>query len=91
MPESLAKFQELKYNNPDKFEVLNNQVNNAYLDMDYATVKQKIGKMSNEKVRKWYDKNVRAIATADYSNMTLEEHARTAFEMRNRLESKLVI
>jgi len=88
MPKNLAEFQELKYNNPDRFEALNNQADNAYLDMDYETIKKKIGKLSNVKVRKWYDKNVRAIATADYSNMTLEEHARAAFEKRNEIREQ---
>ncbi len=88
MPKNLAEFQDLKYNNPDRFEALNNQADNAYLDMDYETIKKKIGKLSNVKVRKWYDKNVRAIATADYSNMTLEEHARAAFEKRNEIREQ---
>lgn len=83
MPDTLDKFQELKYNKTEQYEALKARKENAYLDMPYDEVIDKVGLLSNQKVRMWYNKNVHDIGNQIDTSKPLEFQARQAFELRN--------
>lgn len=88
MPYDLDKFQEMKYTNVDKYEELKKRKDNAYLGMNFDQVKEKIGLLSNTKARTWYYNNVHELKSYIDSNLSFEEKARAACNMRNAFKEE---
>lgn len=88
MPGSLDKFQQLKYNNTEEYERLKSQKENAYLDMTYDEVKEKVGLLPNDKARRWYNKNVHDIPNRIDMTKPLKEQAQQACDLRNQYRTQ---
>ena len=88
MPKDIDTFQEMKYNEIKKFEELKTRKDNAYLDMDFDTVIERVGTLPNNKVRKWYNKNVHSIPNQLDKTKSLKEQAIQACELRNKFRTE---
>lgn len=83
MPRSLEAFQNLKYNNSDKWNDFKRRKQDALNRMDFADMDDLRGTLGNKEVRQWYKYHDEHIPDLLDTSQPLEEQARQACELRN--------
>ena len=83
MPRSLEAFQNLKYNNSDKWNDFKSRKQDALNRMDFADMDDLRGTLGNKEVRQWYKYHDEHIPDLLDTSQPLEEQARQACELRN--------
>ena len=84
VPETLEKFQKMKYNNTEKWNNLKSKKQEALNKMDFDDMGNLIEKLGNKEVRQWYKAHDEKILDLVDKTIPLEQQARQAFEMRNQ-------
>lgn len=84
VPESLAEFQEMKYNDVEKWERLKREKQDTLNQMDFSEMNDLKGKLSNKETRLWYKAHDSKIPDLADSSLPLRERAKQAFELRNQ-------
>ncbi|WP_269477769.1 minor capsid protein [Hominibacterium faecale] len=82
IPESLEKFQRLKYNNPKEWERLKAAKQERLNQLDFSQMDALIGKLGNKEVRSWYKAHDEKIPSLIDKSLPLEQQARQACELR---------
>lgn len=80
---SLEEFQEMKYNDIEKWEELKRGKQEAINNLSDKKITRLNGLLGNQEVRRWYKHHDEMIPTLIDSTKSLEEQARTAHELRN--------
>lgn len=84
VPETLEEFQNMKYNNTEKWNNLKSKKQEALNKMDFDDMGNLIEKLGNKEVRQWYKAHDEKILDLVDKTIPLEQQARQAFEMRNQ-------
>lgn len=84
VPNNLADFQKLKYNDPEKWEKLKREKQERLDSTPYKKLSRLDGKLGNLEVRSWYKHQNELIPEKVGKSGSLEERAKRAFEMRNQ-------
>lgn len=83
VPDSLAKFQKMKYNEPEKWETLKTEKQDRLNRMDFPEMGKLKGKLGNMETRLWYKSHDEKIPDRIDSSLPLRDQAEQAFNMRN--------
>lgn len=83
VPESFVRFQDMKYNDPEKWEKLKADKQNKLNAMEFSEMGNLKGTLGNGEVRAWYKAHDERIPELLDSSAPLEQQARQACEMRN--------
>ncbi len=83
IPDSLVKFQEMKYTDPKKWNELKNRKQETINAMDIETVKRLNGMLGNKETRLWYKIHDESIPGIIDTSRSLHEQAKQAHELRN--------
>lgn len=84
IPETLEEFQNMKYNETEKWNHLKSKKQEALNKMDFDDMGNLIEKLGNKEVRQWYKAHDEKIPDLVDKTIPLEQQARQAFEMRNQ-------
>lgn len=84
VPETLEEFQNMKYNETEKWNDLKSKKQEALNKMDFDDMGNLIEKLGNKEVRQWYKAHDEKIPDLVDKMIPLEQQARQAFEMRNQ-------
>ena len=84
VPETLEEFQNMKYNEIEKWNHLKSQKQETLNKMDFDDMGNLIEKLGNKEVRQWYKAHDEKIPDLVDKTIPLEQQARQAFEMRNQ-------
>lgn len=84
IPKSFEDFQKLKYNNSKKWESLKAEKIDRIKALEYSPKLNKT--LSNFEVRSWYHARMENIPNLIDTTKTIEEQAKQAFDMRNRVK-----
>lgn len=84
VPETLEEFQNMKYNETEKWNNLKSKKQEALNKMDFDDMGNLIEKLGNKEVRQWYKAHDEEILDLVDKTIPLEQQARQAFEMRNQ-------
>lgn len=84
IPETLEEFQNMKYNEIEKWNHLKSKKQEALNKMDFDDMGNLIEKLGNKEVRQWYKAHDEKIPDLVDKTIPLEQQARQAFEMRNQ-------
>ncbi|MEG2323491.1 MAG: hypothetical protein RSB80_03915 [Anaerovoracaceae bacterium] len=87
IPSTLGTFQEMKYNNSNKWGTLKVAKQEKLNQMTFEEMGQLVGKLGNGEARLWYKTHMGAIAEQIKDIHLLEERAREAFELRQCIRS----
>lgn len=85
IPETVEKFQELKYNDLTEWERLKASKQDRLNQMDFSEMDGLIGKLGNQETRLWYKAKTKNITERIESVEPLEAKARKAFELRSEI------
>lgn len=88
MPDSLDKFQKMKYNKNEKWEDLKSKKQQALNKMDFSDMERLKGKLGNKEVRQWYKAHDEKIPDLLDKTLSLEKRARQACELRNQYRTQ---
>lgn len=85
IPDSLEKFQNLKYTNTKEWERLKAAKQDQINQMDFHEMNGLVGKLGNKEVRSWYKAQIAKIDDKIPHQASLEQQARTAFTLRREI------
>lgn len=85
IPETVEKFQELKYNDLTGWERVKASKQDRLNQMDHSEMSGLIGKLGNQETRLWYKSQTKTIAEQIAGVESLEAKARMAFELRSEI------
>lgn len=88
IPDSLDKFQDMKYNEAEKWEKLKIQKQDQLNALDFPDMENLRGKLGNKEVRQWYKAHDEKIPDLIDKTLPLDQQARQAFEMRNQYRTQ---
>lgn len=93
VPDSLDKFQKMKYNETEKWEELKSQKQETLNKMDFADMEKLKGNLGNKEVRRWYKAHDEKIPDLIDKTLPIEEQARMAcrFRNENRTNARLLM
>lgn len=83
MPRSLEAFQDMKYNDSEKWSDFQSRKQDTLNRMDFADMGDLRGTLGNKEVRQWYKYHDEHIPDLLDTSKPLEEQARQACELRN--------
>lgn len=83
IPERFTDFQDMKYNEPERWEQLKAQKQERLNQMDFSEMGELKQKLGNREVRIWYKAHDEQIHGLVDPSLPLEQRARQACEMRN--------
>ena len=83
MPRSLEAFQDMKYNDSEKWSDFQSRKQDTLNRMDFADMGDLRGTLGNKEVRQWYKYHDEHIPDLLDTSKPLEERARQACELRN--------
>ena len=81
-PETFAKYQGLKYNNPEKWQSFVDSKQDRLDQMDFADMGRLKERLGNKEVRSWYLAHDVKIPDMIDKSQPIEIQARQAFELR---------
>ncbi|MEG1136393.1 MAG: minor capsid protein [Anaerovoracaceae bacterium] len=84
IPSTLGKFQEMKYNNSNKWGTLKSIKQEKLNQMDFKDMKNLVGKLGDKEARMWYKVHDEKIPGLIDRALPLEWQARQACELRNQ-------
>lgn len=84
IPSTLGKFQEMKYNNTNKWETLKAAKQEKLNRMDFKDMGNLVGKLGDRESRIWYKVHDKKIPRLIERTLPLEGQARQACELRNQ-------
>lgn len=84
IPKSFEDFQKLKYNDVNKWESLKAEKIDRIKSLDYSPRLNKT--LNNYEVRNWYHAHMENIPNLIDTAKTIEEQAKQAFDMRNKIK-----
>lgn len=84
IPETIERFQDLKYNDPARWETLKAFKQKRLDQMDFSEMGGLIRKLGNKEVRSWYKTCDEKIPELIDKSLPLEGQARQACELRNQ-------
>ena len=84
MPRSLAAFQNMKYNDSEKWSDFQSRKQDTLNRMDFADMDDLRGTLGNKEVRQWYKYHDEHIPDLLDRSRPIEDQARQAFELRNQ-------
>lgn len=88
VPESFAKFQDLKYNNSEKWNEIKSGKQDALNQRDFKDMSSLVGKLGDKEARLWYKAKMNEIPEKINTNQALELQAREAHTMRNDVRTQ---
>lgn len=83
-PESLVKFQDIKYTDSEKWNALKRDKEEALKHMDYSDISNLNGRLTDRETRIWYKAQDEKIPSLIGKDLSLEQQARQACELRNQ-------
>lgn len=83
IPKSFVKFQDLKYNDSEKWDEIKAEKQDRLNQMDFTDMNGLIGRLGNKEVRLWYKSKMNEISGKLDNTQPLEQQARQAHFMRN--------
>ncbi len=83
VPDTLDKFQDMKYNEAEKWAELKENKQAALNKKDFSEISQLKGRLGNGEVRRWYKTKDMAIPEKLDKSLPLREQAMQAHELRN--------
>lgn len=87
-PETFAKYQGLKYNNPEKWQSFVDSKQDRLDQMDFADMGRLKERLGNKEVRSWYLAHDVQIPDMIDKSQPIEIQARQAFELRNTFRTQ---
>lgn len=87
-PKSFASFQELKYNNIEKWNELKASKQGVLNSKDFEEIKGLKGKLGDREARAWYDAHDKGIPSLIDRERPIEEQARQAHGLRNQYRTQ---
>lgn len=88
IPEKLDDFQDMKYNNSEKWDEIKTQKQDALNKMDFSDMEGLKAKLGNKEVRLWYKAHDEKIPDLIDKSLPLREQAKQAFELRNQYRTQ---
>lgn len=88
VPESFAKFQNLKYNDSDKWNSLQATKQDRINQMDFKNMDGLVKSLSDKETRQWYKVHDEAIAAKIDTSKPIKEQAQQAHAMRNEYRTQ---
>lgn len=88
LPNSLEKFQGLKYNNSDEWYNLKAHKQDELNKMNFENMGALVGKLGNKEVRVWYDFKDKGIPDIIDTAKPIEQQAKQAFGLRNSFRTQ---
>lgn len=89
VPVSIDDFQNLKYTNNEKWEILKKQYTESFITKDYDSIssvfKSNTSDLKTRQWYKWHDENIPNIID---KNASIEQQARQAHELRNTFRTQ---
>ena len=86
--ETFAKYQGLKYNNPEKWQSFVDSKQDRLDQMDFADMGRLKERLGNKEVRSWYLAHDAKIPDMIDKSQPIEIQARQAFELRNTFRTQ---
>lgn len=83
MPETFEKFQEMKYNNGEKWDALKVGKQDRINQMEFSEMGGLVGKLGDKETRVWYKSHDEKIPDLIDRTKPLEEQAKQACKLRN--------
>lgn len=84
IPDTIEKFRELKYNNPNEWERLKAAKQEKLNSMEFSEMQGLVEKLGDKEVRSWYIEHDKRIPNLINKELSLEDQARQACELRNQ-------
>ncbi|MEG0369260.1 MAG: minor capsid protein, partial [Hungatella sp.] len=88
IPDSFDKFQELKYNDIEKWESLKTGKQDKINQMDFSEMDNLKGTLGNKETRLWYKAHDEGIADKIDTTKPIEDQARQAHALRNEYRTQ---
>ena len=80
---SFEKFQDMKYNDSEKWEGFKSSKQSIINEMEFSDMKGLLGTLGDKETRLWYKAHDEAIPSMIDKSLSMEEQAKQACELRN--------
>lgn len=88
IPDSFAKFQDMKYNDSERWEMLKAGKQEHINQMEFSDMSGLVGKLGNKETRLWYKSHDERIIDQIDPSLSLKEQAMQAHRMRNEFRTQ---